>query len=183
MYTNFTRHIQNQHGKCANSCVIQINPPHVFIMFIIVTQTSTSIMFTLYQTTTAQYIMFIYNALRFSKWPTKKSRKIFWPLKCWLIVAKWYHEILYIWINSGWGNGLLPDGTKPIPESILTDLHYDQKEHILIHLLWKQCIWELLFDENYYFDMTSNFFPTNQLYVLIFYIYHDTFPFPDISEH
>ena len=26
-----------------------------------------------------------------------------------------------IWVNSGSGNGLLPDGTKPLPEPMLTD--------------------------------------------------------------
>ena len=25
-----------------------------------------------------------------------------------------------IWVNTGSGNGLLPDGTKPLPESVLT---------------------------------------------------------------
>ena len=26
----------------------------------------------------------------------------------------------YIWVNIGLGNGLLPDGTKPLPEPMLT---------------------------------------------------------------
>ena len=26
-----------------------------------------------------------------------------------------------IWVNIGLGNGLLPDGTKPLPEPMLTD--------------------------------------------------------------
>ena len=26
-----------------------------------------------------------------------------------------------IWVNTGSGNGLLPDGTKPLPEPMLTD--------------------------------------------------------------
>ena len=26
-----------------------------------------------------------------------------------------------IWVNIGSGNGLLPDGTKPLPEPVLTD--------------------------------------------------------------
>ena len=29
-----------------------------------------------------------------------------------------------IWVNIGSGNGLLPDGTKPLPEPILTDHQY-----------------------------------------------------------
>ena len=28
-----------------------------------------------------------------------------------------------IWVNIGSGNGLLPDGTKPLPEPMLTDHH------------------------------------------------------------
>ena len=24
------------------------------------------------------------------------------------------------WVNTGWGNGLMPDGTKPLPEPVLT---------------------------------------------------------------
>ena len=29
--------------------------------------------------------------------------------------------VTYIWVNIGSGNGLLPDGTKPLPEPMLTD--------------------------------------------------------------
>ena len=29
-----------------------------------------------------------------------------------------------IWVNIGSGNDLLPDGTKPLPEPIVTDLHF-----------------------------------------------------------
>ena len=29
-----------------------------------------------------------------------------------------------IWVNIGSGNGLLPDGTKPLPEPMLTDHQY-----------------------------------------------------------
>ena len=28
--------------------------------------------------------------------------------------------VTYIWVNIGSGNGLLPDGTKPLPEPMLT---------------------------------------------------------------
>ena len=28
-----------------------------------------------------------------------------------------------IWVNIGSGNGLLPDGTKPLPEPMLTNHH------------------------------------------------------------
>ena len=36
------------------------------------------------------------------------------------IVTYWGHMVTEIWINIGSGNGLLPDGTKPLPESMLT---------------------------------------------------------------
>ena len=29
--------------------------------------------------------------------------------------------VLEIWVNTGSGNGLLPDGTKPLPKPMLTD--------------------------------------------------------------
>ena len=37
-----------------------------------------------------------------------------------LIVALWRHMASWIWVNIGSGNGLLPDGTKPLPEPMLT---------------------------------------------------------------
>ena len=37
----------------------------------------------------------------------------------WLI--DWHHMATEIWVNIGSGNGLLPDGTKPLPEPMLTD--------------------------------------------------------------
>ena len=42
-------------------------------------------------------------------------------IKVELIVALWRHMATEIWVNIGSGNGLLPDGTKPLPEPILTD--------------------------------------------------------------
>ena len=36
------------------------------------------------------------------------------------IVAQWRHMATFIWINVGSGNSLLPDGAKPLPESMLT---------------------------------------------------------------
>ena len=38
----------------------------------------------------------------------------------WLIVSQWRHMATKIWVNTGSGNGLLPDGTKPLPEPMLT---------------------------------------------------------------
>ena len=37
-----------------------------------------------------------------------------------LIVAYWCHMVTQIWVNIGSGNGLLPDGSKPLPEPMLT---------------------------------------------------------------
>ena len=34
---------------------------------------------------------------------------------------KWHHMATEIWVNIGSGNGLLPDGTKPLPEPMLTN--------------------------------------------------------------
>ena len=30
------------------------------------------------------------------------------------------HMVAWIWVNIGSGNGLVPDGTKPLPEKVLT---------------------------------------------------------------
>ena len=38
-------------------------------------------------------------------------------------MAWWCHLAIYIWFNIGLDNGLLPHGTKPLPDSMLT---YDQ---------------------------------------------------------
>ena len=37
-----------------------------------------------------------------------------------LIGALWRHMVIEILVNTGSGNGLLPDGTKPLPEPMLT---------------------------------------------------------------
>ena len=37
-----------------------------------------------------------------------------------LIRAQWRHMAAENWVNIGSGNGLLPDGTKPLPEPMLT---------------------------------------------------------------
>ena len=33
---------------------------------------------------------------------------------------KWRHMATQIWVNIGSGNGLMPDGTKPLPKLMLT---------------------------------------------------------------
>ena len=37
--------------------------------------------------------------------------------------ANWRHMVTEIWVNIGPGNGLLPNGTKPLPEPMLTYHH------------------------------------------------------------
>ena len=47
-----------------------------------------------------------------------------WPSGAiWPIVALQRYMVTYIWIKIVSGDGLLPDGIKPLPESMLT---YDQ---------------------------------------------------------
>ena len=41
-----------------------------------------------------------------------------------LIVAWWRQMATEIWVNIGLGNSLLPDGTKPFPEPMLTEHHW-----------------------------------------------------------
>ena len=51
-----------------------------------------------------------------------KSRYVLFEfsLSITLILAKWHYMVTEIWVNIGSGNGLLPYGTKPLPEPILT---------------------------------------------------------------
>ena len=42
-------------------------------------------------------------------------------IRCQLIVALWCHMVTQIWVNLPHaGNGVLPDGNKPLPEPMLT---------------------------------------------------------------
>ena len=38
--------------------------------------------------------------------------------------------VAYIWVNTGSDNGLLPDGTKPLPEPMLADHQWSPMEFI-----------------------------------------------------
>ena len=44
-----------------------------------------------------------------------------------------------IWVNIGSGNGLLPEGTKPLPEPMLTDLQWSPVTFIL-RQFHKRCL-------------------------------------------
>ena len=48
------------------------------------------------------------------------SNVVFLPHIISIHCDKWQHTATLIWINIGLGNGLLPGGTKPLPEPILT---------------------------------------------------------------
>ena len=43
-----------------------------------------------------------------------------WLTKCLIIGALWRHMVTKIWVNIGSRNGLLPDGTKQLPDPMLT---------------------------------------------------------------
>ena len=49
----------------------------------------------------------------------------------------WGQEIRcgIIYVNNGSVNGLLPDGTKPLADQMLTYRQWDPKEHISVHFL------------------------------------------------
>ena len=36
------------------------------------------------------------------------------------MLTQWRQMVAEIWVNIGSGNSLLPDGTKPLPESMLS---------------------------------------------------------------
>ena len=40
-----------------------------------------------------------------------------------LFVASWHYMVTCIYVNIGSGNGLMPDGNKPLPEPMLTHDH------------------------------------------------------------
>ena len=50
-----------------------------------------------------------------------------------ILSLKWRHMATWNWVNIGWGNGLLPDGTKPLPEPMLTHNQWDP-----LTITWKQ---------------------------------------------
>ena len=39
-------------------------------------------------------------------------------------MAEWHHMMTYIGVNSGSGNGLVPDSTKSLPEPVLINLQW-----------------------------------------------------------
>ena len=55
-----------------------------------------------------------------------------------LIVAHWHNMATGIWVKIGSGNALLPEGPKPLPESMLTDHQWSPVTVILgqFHKRW-----------------------------------------------
>ena len=56
--------------------------------------------------------------------------KLNWDLFPWAELKK-RNMASEIWVNIGSGNGMLPDGTKPLPEPMLTDHQWSQLTFIL----------------------------------------------------
>ena len=56
-----------------------------------------------------------------------------------VIVAWWCHMVTQIWVNIGSDNGLVPDGTKPLPEPMLTN-----HQGGLLAFTWGQFHWKCL---------------------------------------
>ena len=71
-----------------------------------------------------------------------------------LIVAWWHHMASEIWVNFGSGNGSLPDGTKPLPEPMLTndqrgvvaftwwEFHRKHLRYLSLKWVWNFLIWD-----------------------------------------
>ena len=50
-----------------------------------------------------------------------------------LTVAYWRHMATQMWVNTGSGNGLVPDGTEPLPEPMLTSHQWGA-----VAFIWEQ---------------------------------------------
>ena len=51
-------------------------------------------------------------------------------------MAWWCHKATQVWVNIGLGNGLLPNGTKPLPEPMLTSHRLDCISQQVLKLLF-----------------------------------------------
>ena len=71
----------------------------------------------------------------------------------------------YIWVNSGSGNGLLPDGTKPLPEPMLISLIGEIMWHSPESNFTASAQATILYHEfkNDVFKITANFPGANEL--------------------
>ena len=73
-----------------------------------------------------------------------------------------YHMVSWILVNIGSGNGLLPEGTKPLPEPVMSYCQLKSKVQtreisIKIQSIFvkKKCIWKCCLQNVYYFVQTS----------------------------
>ena len=102
---------------------------------------------------------------RNSIFPGVKSVNSLWPSEA-MATQDWFNMATQNWVNIGSGNGLEPDGTKPIPEPMLTYHQWDllaftwgkfhQKCSRYLSLIW---VWKLLI---HYYDHISQW-PMSQL--------------------
>ena len=81
----------------------------------------------------------------------------------WHIVTYWHHMVTQIWISIDSGNDVLPDGTKPSPEPILTD-HQSSPVILTWEQFHKRCpsITEIS-RKNFYLRFHSNLPWANEL--------------------
>ena len=67
------------------------------------------------------YSHLVYTICHDKLFQTLSISKLSYHLFSWIIVFLWYHISSYNLANIGPGNGLLPNGTKPLPELILAN--------------------------------------------------------------
>ena len=123
-------HVKSIVGKyCGQSTVIY----HTGTIFV-----SVGLGLTVYQSPTAishLWLILLSNNPVFNA-KTRQCNLVFvvvsrvWPVRCHYNIVeyktilntamKWCHMATEIWVNIGSGNGLLPDGIKPLPEPTLT---------------------------------------------------------------
>ena len=83
-----------------------------------------------------------------------------WDLPCQFIGTQWCHIGMQILVNIGLGNGLVPDGTKPLPQPRLTyhqwgllAFSWGQFHRNCCRYHSLQCIWKLHFWKSYYITL------------------------------
>ena len=77
-----------------------------------------------------QWLKFQNNIFKITIISLRRQGLMSWANSLW---PRRHHKVIYIWVNTGSGNGLLADCTKPWPESMLT---YHQSD--LVTFTWGQ---------------------------------------------
>ena len=80
--------------------------------------------------TNHQHCLVVFTWRQFHRKGEKYILHIFWLMKQ---INRWCLMVTQIWVNIGSGNGLVPDGTKPLPEPMLTN-----HQHCLVAFTWRQ---------------------------------------------